>query len=58
MSCGLLRRDVPLAAPLASPVALSHDRRSPLWHEAFRRITPGALALAWCVLLSRAGGRS
>jgi hypothetical protein len=54
MSCGLLRRDV----PLASPVALSHDRRSPLWHGAFRQITPGALALLLCVLSSFVGGRA
>jgi hypothetical protein len=49
----LLLRNV----PLASPVALSHDRYSPLWHGAFRQITPGALTLLWWVLLSLAGGR-
>jgi len=52
MSCGLLFRGVPVAVPFA----LSHGRHSPLWHGAFRRITPGALSLLLCVLLL-AGGR-
>jgi len=43
-------------APVAAPVASSHDRYSPLWDGPFQRITPGALA-AVRVLLSRAGGR-
>jgi hypothetical protein len=54
-----MRRRLPLQnVPLAPPVALSHDRRSPLWHGAFRRITPGVLPLLWCVLLFLAGGGS
>ena len=58
MRCGLLLQNVPLAPPLAPPVAPSHERRMPLWHLAFRQITPGALALPLCVMLSRKGGRS
>jgi len=54
MRRGLLLRNL----PLASPVALSHDRRSPLWHGAFRQITPGALSLPLSVLLFASGGWS
>lgn len=42
--------------PLASPVALSHDRCSPLWKGASRQITPGALSLPLSVLLFVSGG--
>jgi len=50
MRCGLLLQNVPLAPPIASPVAPSHERCLPLWHGAFRQITPGALALGGVVL--------
>jgi hypothetical protein len=54
MRRGLLLRNL----PLASPVALSHDRRSPLRQRAFWRIAPGALSLLLCVLLFLSGGWS
>jgi hypothetical protein len=54
MRRGLLLRNL----PLASPVALRHDRRSPLWQRAFWRITPGALSLPLSVLLFVLGGWS
>jgi hypothetical protein len=46
------------AAPLACPLASSHDHRLSPWDKALWRITPGALALCGAALLSRAGGRS
>jgi hypothetical protein len=51
MRRGLLLQNL----PLASPVALSHDRRSPLWQRAIRQITPGALSLQLCVLFLSGG---
>jgi hypothetical protein len=51
MRPGQLLRGVPLACPFACPLALSHKRRSPLWRGAFRRITPGALAVFGVVLV-------
>jgi hypothetical protein len=44
-------------APVAAPFASSREPRSPLWDGAFRRITPGALSLLLCGLLS-VGGRA
>jgi hypothetical protein len=44
-------------APVAAPVASSHDCHSPLWSGALVRITPGALSLLCAVLLFLAGGR-
>jgi hypothetical protein len=58
MRRGLLLQDVPFACPFACPLARSHERRSPLWRGAFRRITPGALAVFGVVLLSWMGGWS
>jgi hypothetical protein len=54
MSCYQLGGDAPVGAPLA----LSHDRHSPLWQRASRQLTPGALARLLCVLLSFVGGRA
>ena len=54
MSFDLLASGAPVAVPFAS----SHDRHAPLWDGASRRITPGALSLLSCVLLSLAGGRT
>jgi len=54
MSARLLVGGVPVAVPFA----LSRQPRSPLWDGRFWRITPGALSLAWCVLLSLPGGQS
>jgi hypothetical protein len=45
-------------APVAAPFASSREPRPPLWDGAFQRITPGALSLLWCVLLSLPGGRA
>lgn len=58
MRRGLLLQGVPFGSPLACPLASSHDRRSPLWRGAFRRITPGALAVCGVVLLVWLGGWS
>jgi len=56
MRRGLLLQTVPLSPPIAAPIASSHERRLPLWHGTFWRITPGALALQLCVLWSVTGG--
>lgn len=54
MNVRLLVGDVPFAVPFAS----SHDCHGPLWNGGFWRLTPGALSLQLCVLLSLAGGRA
>lgn len=54
MSFDLLASGAPVAVPFAS----SHDCHAPLWDGGFWRITPGALSLQLCVLLSLAGGRT
>mgnify|MGYP001315119301 CR=1 FL=1 len=54
MSAYLLAGGVPVAVPFAS----SRQPRSPLWDRLLARITPGALSLAVCVLLSVPGGRA
>jgi hypothetical protein len=56
MRCGFLSRGVSFGAPIGAPIASSNGCRSPLWDGTFRRITPGALALLLCVLLSVVGG--
>jgi len=56
MTRGLPFHDVPVACPLACPVAVSHDHRLPPWDKAFRRITPGALCrLAVCLCFQFGG---
>jgi hypothetical protein len=58
MRCGLFLQGVSFAAPIGAPIASSNGCRSPLWDGTFQRITPGALALLLCVLLSVVGGRA
>lgn len=43
-------------APVAAPLASSHDHRVPLWGGLPARITPGALPFPLEVLLSLPGG--
>lgn len=52
MSPRLLIEGAPVAAPLAS----SHEHRAPLWGGIPARIAPGALPFPLEVLLSLAGG--
>jgi hypothetical protein len=54
MSRFLPIRGVPVAVPIAS----SHDCQRPLWNEASRRITPGALSPPLFVFMFPVGGRS
>jgi hypothetical protein len=58
MRRGRLLQGVPFGSPIACPLALSHDRHSPLSAGAFRRITPGALAVCGVVLMVWFGGWS
>jgi hypothetical protein len=46
----LFHPGVPFGAPVASPVASSHDLCLSLWAGVFARITPGALAVCGVVL--------